>query len=339
MSDVLSKFAKKILDSDAYSLGEIITEENISFVPIIKEGIPRDQRDYLTIDEAFEEKVLEIIDKGTEIQHLIAKNLGKIPILIEEGEILAGQGTQDRMVLGSIIIEPKSTIEIPVKCVHAPHPLSGGSGFASFSKPSSGMLKKIRNLKYKSVMSDVTTSAIDQSEIWDEVQEETAGYDVKDKSQYKSTIGVDMQKASKRKIEFPKSTIGVIAISDEEKVVGAEIHRGPRAFDRRKIYLLTTIERKFKKNKKPITNEQAKTKSQSFLEELSNIKESEVMKQLEIDGLLFKLADDIQGEFVSNKFYSDICPKCNKPKPRVAICKKCKFEEEVEEELLYASMN
>ncbi|NHJ49607.1 MAG: hypothetical protein FK733_17590 [Asgard group archaeon] len=338
MSEVLSRFAKSILDSDVHSLGESITEDNIAFVPIIKTSIPREKRDYLTVDEALEEKVLEIIDKGTEIEHLVAKNLGNIPILIEEGEILAGDGTQDRIVLGSIILQAEVTIEIPVKCVHAPHPLSTGSGFAAFSKPSRAMLGKMRSMKSKAAEKKVPTSDIDQSEMWETVQQENVNYNVDDKSQYRSTIGVDMNSAKKRKIEFPKGTIGVIAISDEGKIVGVEIHRVPRAFSRRKIFLMTSMERQFKKKKKPIASEQAKKKSKKFLEQLTKIDDKEVKKQLEVDGVLFKLDDGTHGEYVSNRFYSDICPNCGKKKQKVAVCKKCKHEEEAEEELMYASM-
>ena len=86
-SKLVRDFAKNVLDEENFSLGNAIPVENVIFVPILKEEAAREERDYLTVDEALNENVLKIVDKGTEIAHLIVTNEADLPVLIEEGEI------------------------------------------------------------------------------------------------------------------------------------------------------------------------------------------------------------------------------------------------------------
>jgi restriction endonuclease S subunit len=83
--DIIRKFAEQIANMEGMEIGSPIVLEEISFVPIIKQEVPIEERDYLSLSEALEKGVCKIIDKGTEVAHILFQNLGNLPILIEEG--------------------------------------------------------------------------------------------------------------------------------------------------------------------------------------------------------------------------------------------------------------
>ncbi|MFX1254557.1 MAG: ARPP-1 family domain-containing protein [Promethearchaeota archaeon] len=334
--NVLREFAENTLNSEKMNLGEAIPEENILFVPILKKELPKEERDYLTINEALNENVLKIVDKGTEITHLIVTNEADLPVLIEEGEIFEGQGTQDRIVVGSVVIQPKTTVEIPVKCVHAPHPLATNAGFRAFAKGGRSMLRSMRGMKSEAAHYSRSVAGISQSQVWKNVTEQTATENVGDSAKYKEAMEQRLKRATKRKIKFPDNTIGFFAISEAGKLVAMEIHRTPRAFKRREAYMLTSVEKEIKEGVKPAPKAQASKKSREVLQELASIDEKQVQSQIEVDGLLLNLSGKMQGEFVSSKFYSAVCPECGANKPRIAKCE-CGYEEEADDEFLYAS--
>ena len=165
--DIIKKFAGEVLAAENMEIGNPLVMEEITFVPIIKHEIPREERDYLTLSEALEEGVCKIIDKGTEVTHIVFDNLGNLPILIEEGEIFKGEGTQDRMSVATVMVEPTSHMEIGVKCVHAPHGLAAGEYFGYGGKASRGMLRELRTMKYANAMQDIPAFAISQGRVWD----------------------------------------------------------------------------------------------------------------------------------------------------------------------------
>ena len=224
--DVIRKYAKQITDMEGMEIGPPIILDEISFVPIIKEEIPLDQRDYLTLSEALETGVCKIIDKGTEVAHISFQNLGDLPILIEEGEIFKGSGTQDRISVGTVMVQPGEMIEIAVKCVHAPHHLSAGAAFGYGGKASREMLNEIRVMKYANAQMNIPASTIDQSRVWNKVSEEMKSEEnVSDITQYSQGVEERRKRAKKRseKTNFPKNTIGFIVINPKGEIKGIEI--------------------------------------------------------------------------------------------------------------------
>ena len=102
----IKNFANQVLNMEGMEIGAPLFQEGISFVPIIKNEPPRAERDYLTLSEALDENLCKIIDKGTEVAHIVFENLSNFPILIEEGEIFQGEGTQNRISIGTVMVEP-----------------------------------------------------------------------------------------------------------------------------------------------------------------------------------------------------------------------------------------
>ncbi len=342
--DVIHNFANQVINADGIVIGNPIIIDEITFVPIIKED-PKEERDYITLSEALDQGIAKIIEKGTEIQHIIFVNQGDTPILIEEGEIFLGQGTQDRICVSTVMVQPESRIEVPVKCVHAPHMLAAGANFMYGGKASRGMLENMRSMKYKSTFANVGPSTISQGAIWNGVARETAIDTIStDKDQYTQTIGVRMKMAKDRSesVKFPENTIGLGVVNQEGNVKGLEIHRSPHNFKVRKSGFFTTLEGQvgWKKGKQPISAEEAKKKILELFKKLQSVKEGkEIRRQLEVDGLVINMEDSgMTGEVFSSRFYADICPKCGTKKKRVSKCAECGFVEESEDEFAYMSM-
>ncbi|MFX1275514.1 MAG: ARPP-1 family domain-containing protein [Promethearchaeota archaeon] len=337
----IKEFSSQVIALDGIEIANPIVLNEISFVPIIKQRIPREERSYLTLSEALEENSCEIIEKGTEVAHIIFKNMGDLPILIEEGEIFHGQGTQDRICISTIMVEPDTQIEIPVKCVHAPHYLSAGAGFAYGGKASRKMLNELRNLKFKHAAQYIPTFSIDQGHVWETVAQENAMEDLPTETQYMKSVEKRKERAKKRSknLSFPKNTIGVVVINQEGEIKGVEIHRSPHNFNIRKDGILESLEANIdwdEKGKGPYQNSGKIT--QELFKKLSQLKEGkDVLNQVEVNGAVINM-EGLTGEVFTSPFYSDTCPSCGKSKPRKKMCPNCQFEEEDSEEFAYMSL-
>jgi hypothetical protein len=339
--DIIKKFAGEVLAAENMEIGNPLVMEEITFVPIIKHEIPREERDYLTLSEALQEKVCKIVDKGTEVAHIVFDNLGNLPILIEEGEIFKGEGTQDRMSVATVMVEPTSHMEIGVKCVHAPHGLASGAYFGYGGKASRSMLGELRSMKFANAMQDIPAFAIDQGRVWNKVSEENTEELSTQEPQYIKSVEKRQKRAKKRtkKVEFPKNTVGVVVINADGDFKGFEIHRSPHNFDVRKDGIFESLEANISwdaKGKGPI--KEPKRRVSKLFEKLSQLKEGkDAMGQVEVEGLAINM-DGISGEAYTATFYSDNCPGCNTNKPRKKICPHCGFSEEDSDEMAYMSL-
>jgi hypothetical protein len=341
-TETIKKFAARVLNEDGLEIGNPVFLDEVSFVPIIKHEIPQEERDYLTLSEAIEMDVCKITDKGTEVAHIIFQNLGQIPILIEEGEIFLGQGTQDRICIGTVLVEAGATMNISVKCVHAPHHLSPGASFAYGGKASRGMLNGVRSGKIFNASRRIRASEISQFNVWKKVNEEMQSEEsVSDKSQY--TLGLfarrNTVKKRSKKIKFPKNTIGVVVIDNIGDIKGVEIYHSPHNFNLRKDGLFESIETNISwkpEGKGPFRK--AKEKVKNMFIKLSKLKENKTtMTQIEIDGLIIN-TEGLKGEAFTTVFYSTTCPSCGKNKQKKKICPHCEFLEDASEDLAYMSL-
>lgn len=339
--ETIREFATKVFTKEGMDIGSPLVLDEISFVPIIKHEISREERDYLTLSEAIEDGVCRVIDKGSEVAHILFENTSEFPILIEEGEIFRGKGTQDRVSIGTVMVEPKTSVEVSVKCVHAPHHLSAGAAFGYGGKVSRGMLNELRSMKYSSAMADIPVSSIDQSRVWSTVSEEMAVESVSDNSKYVKGVEKRRERAKKRSeaLKFPNDTIGIVAINPQGEIKGMEIHRTPHNFSVRKEGIFESLEANISwkpEGKEPF--QKAEVKVKELFEKLSNLEEgTDALKQVEIDGLIIN-KEGLHGEAFTTSFYSNVCPKCDSTKPRKKICPHCGYSEKDKDELAYLSI-
>jgi hypothetical protein len=104
-------------------------------IPILKMGDGKgfEEREYITIEEA-KDKGISFKDTGRIDRVIVESALGKV-IFIRSGTALKSLGTQPRAVETSVVIIPETgkketKQEIPVRCIHASKPISGGTKFA-----------------------------------------------------------------------------------------------------------------------------------------------------------------------------------------------------------------
>lgn len=101
---------------DNCRLGKKQVAGRLTVFPLL--GVRTDDPFYLTLEEAFSGRVLEVTEKGHEghVPVVIVINTGDVPVLIVDGEELEG-AKQNRTVNATFLIAAKSTVPVPVSCV------------------------------------------------------------------------------------------------------------------------------------------------------------------------------------------------------------------------------
>ncbi|HUC84290.1 MAG TPA: DUF6569 family protein [Candidatus Acidoferrales bacterium] len=149
--------------------GTVQCYKSIAIVPLLApEGAFR----YRTLGEALATSdftITEISTSGS-VPELLVVNRGQSPVLLIDGEELAG-AKQNRVLNTSVLLKEFSETRIPVSCTE-----QGRWSYSSPSFASSGnvMAQKARALKSRSVSQSLNTSASfhsDQGEVWNEICE------------------------------------------------------------------------------------------------------------------------------------------------------------------------
>lgn len=121
------------------SICQIVSEEKLGFkfgkpdrpsveslaciLPILRET--SQERQYITFSET--EEVIAT-DSGS-INKVNLKNKSKKNVFLRSGTIFQGKGTQSRALARSAVLFPGQEVALDVRCVHASHGISSGSGF------------------------------------------------------------------------------------------------------------------------------------------------------------------------------------------------------------------
>ena len=131
--------------------------------------------DYLLLDEALLEEVIEVVEvekEGT-VHELKAINKSPRMILILDGEELVG-AKQNRIVNTTILIQGNSTTVIPVSCVE--------QGRWSYDSPRFSSKKRVMSPSLRAMISEQVQFSLrssgdyrsDQGAIWDEISEKAS---------------------------------------------------------------------------------------------------------------------------------------------------------------------
>ncbi len=133
---------------------------------------------YITLAEALKGRFLAVteVSQGGSVPELKVTNSAEIPVLLLDGEELAG-AKQNRVLNTTVLVPEKQAIVIPVSCTE-----QGRWAYATPTFYDSGtvMARSIRARKSQSVSESLASSASfrsDQSEVWDGISElqEAAG--------------------------------------------------------------------------------------------------------------------------------------------------------------------
>ncbi|MFX1367500.1 MAG: ARPP-1 family domain-containing protein [Promethearchaeota archaeon] len=299
-------FADEILADTEFSLVRPVFHNGISFVPIVlrEKGV----QDYLNAAEALKRGILVITEAGDAVNTIIARNKGDKPVLIEEAEILVSQGSQDRMVVASVILQPSEETRIPVKCVHAPHALNRGSGYGSLGMAAGPMKSSLRSMKYQSIMTDVEhyqpEIAVDQGRVWKEVERYCKTYGIADPTKYSEAIA-KLQEIAKDSAEeihtlLPEGTCGFVAIGSDGNVIALEFYRNSQSLKNRAgVFEMLAIEYG-DPHKDPIADEAAWSEAIQLMFQLKEAKPEEVLSKSGQDTIVIGLSR-LQGEAVTGE--------------------------------------
>jgi len=168
---------KAVLDYvTSLELGDLQSHRNLAVIPLSSavKGGPK----YITLKEALDSGVLLIteVDEGGTVPELKAKNSGDKPVLLLDGEEVAG-AKQNRVLNTTILIAAQAELVIPVSCTEAgrwhyttPH----------FEDSDKVMFSQARREKAASVTRNLehfSEYRSDQGQVWDRIEamESTAG--------------------------------------------------------------------------------------------------------------------------------------------------------------------
>ena len=160
-----------------FSFGNMQTHGALAVVPIMAE-LPTGP-EYLTLSEALAAGMIVIteLSEGGSVPELVVVNEGHMPVLLLDGEELAG-AKQNRVVNTTILLKEHSKTVIPVSCVE-----HGRWHYLSHEFQDSGnvMGAKQRARKGRSVSANLAGRGrrdSDQSDVWDGVAEMVNGFQV-----------------------------------------------------------------------------------------------------------------------------------------------------------------
>jgi hypothetical protein len=109
MKNIISNYISQIY------FGEIQSFNNMQLLPLFCDA--EEDLSYLTLEEALKKGLLLVqeVSEGGSVPELKVKNLAEVPVLLLDGEELAG-AKQNRILNTTILVKGKSEMIIPVSC-------------------------------------------------------------------------------------------------------------------------------------------------------------------------------------------------------------------------------
>lgn len=144
--------------------------ENLAVTPLLAPGFVG--AEYLTLDEARQQGlavVTEISEAGS-VPTLLLENKADVSLLLLDGEELVG-AKQNRIVNLTLLVPPKTHLEIPVSCIEQGRWSRRSDQFASSDR---AMFSRGRARKAARVSENMRSRASrhsDQSEVWHDISE------------------------------------------------------------------------------------------------------------------------------------------------------------------------
>lgn len=153
---------------EAIGFGEAQLYQDVALIPLF--GTVNNATQYLTLKAALEKGLLvitEVSDRGS-VPELLAKNSGDLPILLLDGEEVAG-AKQNRVLNTTILLRGKSETVIPVSCTE-----QGRWHYRTdtFHDSEIIMARGVRANKARTVTDSLRREMsyrADQSQVWDDI--------------------------------------------------------------------------------------------------------------------------------------------------------------------------
>jgi len=135
--------------------------------------------EYITLDEAFSQGLIEVIerDEAGSVPELKVINKSPCMILVLDGEELVG-AKQNRIVNTTILIQGKSTTVIPVSCVEQGRWAYESRAFSSEERLMAAQLRARKSEQVHGSIRRADGFRSDQSAIWEEISSKAARMEV-----------------------------------------------------------------------------------------------------------------------------------------------------------------
>lgn len=187
--------------------------DGLEITPLILDGAAGTP--FVLGPEAIDRGLLEIAEQGSgSVPTVQATNRGEDEVLILEGDTLIGC-KQNRIVAHSVIIAPGSTIDVAVGCMESGRWAHQSPSFSSGKLRADPLLRKKRKLEVMAAMRAGRRPSIDQSMLWNDVEDRLACHSVgsatRDYNRVFEELGDDAIDKSRRFTPV-KGQVGVIAL-------------------------------------------------------------------------------------------------------------------------------
>ncbi len=163
VDSLVTEFLKKV------TLGEITQFEHMAAVPLFG---PTNGPYYLTLTEAIADGLLSVseIDKHGSVPQLRVDNQADLPVLLLDGEELAG-AKQNRVLNTTILVKANSTTIIPVSCTEQGRWSYNSPTFADSGYVMPPRARRGKTANVSASLSNKQGFQSDQGEVWSEVHE------------------------------------------------------------------------------------------------------------------------------------------------------------------------
>jgi hypothetical protein len=197
------------LDEQA-ALLPAIQVDSLTLTPIVATdvGLPKQDTDVVTLDEAFGQKLVSIKEKEDEsVNQLTLTNKASKPMFLLAGEVIIG-GKQDRIIGQNTIIAANTTQVVPVFCVEHGRWDNSSKTFTTGKALAHGRLRG-------------RASFDSQGEVWQEVATKNELRKTKNQTDTYRNVATQQQNgtlaASEQKI---KTALGKVAADDRARMIG-----------------------------------------------------------------------------------------------------------------------
>ena len=258
--------------------GEVQHHKNIAIVPLLSPEEGKFQ--YLTLGEALATWNIAVteVSAGGSVPELLVVNRGNKPVLLIDGEELAG-AKQNRVLNTSILLKELSETKIPVSCTE-----QGRWTYASKSFGESGnvMDHKSRGRKVRAVQCSLEASGVhdsNQGEVWQDI----AALQAKAGASSATSAMSDVFKAREEDLKKCTETfqcvpnqVGLLAMIDGQPA-GMDMVSLSSAYTRihPKLIRSYTLEGLLDSKGKTIVPDAIATSAQQFLAEIASAEESQ----------------------------------------------------------------
>ena len=188
---------------------------------------------YVTGPEAFEAGVIQVSELDPpEVPSLAITNLGLVPILLVEGEMLVG-GDQNRTMNVTVLCAPQVRTVVPVSCVEA-----GRWGkrrvVSTSSKHAPGSLRAAKTAKLEPRSDDVSSRRSDQGLRGVEVERQSMAHEVFSETSALDDVQEEIEDRLAPELEKIRTVPGQIGVicTIGVQVVGLDLFDKPATLER-----------------------------------------------------------------------------------------------------------